>query len=63
MNVSDKLAKVTDSFTINMYDNGFMVDVSGRDLDGEWSSAKILCQDLEQVIAIVSEVSSMERDR
>jgi hypothetical protein len=63
MNVSDKLVKVSDSFTINMYDNGFMVDISGKDLDGEWSSAKILCQNLEQVIAIVSEVSSMERDR
>ncbi len=62
MNVSDKLTKVSDSFTINMYDNGFMVEVSGRDNDGEWKSAKVLCQDLEQVIAIVTEVAKMERD-
>lgn len=62
MNVSDKLTKVTDSFTINMYDNGFMIDVSGRDVDGEWKSAKILCQDLEQVISLVSEITKMERD-
>lgn len=63
MNVSDKLTKVCDSFTINMYDNGFMVEVSGRDDDGEWTTAKILCQELEQVIAVVTEVASMERDR
>jgi hypothetical protein len=62
MNVSDKLTKVGDSFTINMYDNGFMVEVSGRDDDGEWKTAKVLCQDLEQVVAIVTEVSTMERD-
>ncbi len=62
MNVSDKLTKVSDSFTINMYDNGFMVEVSGRDNDGEWKSAKILCQNLDQVIAIVTEVSDMERE-
>jgi len=62
MNVSDKLTKVSDSFTINMYDNGFMVEVSGRDEDGEWKTAKVLCQDLEQVIEIVTEVSGMERD-
>jgi len=62
MNVSDKLTKVTDSFTINMYDNGFMIDVSGRDSDGEWASAKILCQDLEQVVSLVSEITKMERD-
>jgi hypothetical protein len=62
MNVSDKLTKVSDSFTINMYDNGFMVEVSGRDEEGEWKTAKVLCQDLDQVIAIVTEVSIMERD-
>lgn len=62
MNVSDKLSKVGDSFTINMYDNGFMIDVSGRDSDGEWKSARILCQNLEQVIELVSEITTMERD-
>lgn len=62
MNVSDKLTKVGDSFTINMYDNGFMIEVSGRDDDGEWKTAKVLCQNLEQVVAIVTEVTSMERD-
>lgn len=62
MNVSDKLEKVSDSFTVNMYDNGFMVDVSGRDYDGEWKSAKIMCQNLEEVVAIVSEITSMGRD-
>ena len=62
MNIGDKLAKVGDSFTINMYDNGFMVEVSGRNSDGDWATAKVLCQNLEQVVSIVTEVSSMERD-
>lgn len=62
MNVSDKLTKVSDSFTVNMYDNGFMIDVSGRDDNGEWKSARILCQNLEQVIDLVSEITRMERD-
>lgn len=62
MNVSDKLTKVTDSFTINMYDNGFMIEISGKDHDSEWKSAKILCQNLEEVIAIVTEIANMERD-
>lgn len=62
MNVSDKLNKVTDSFTINMYDNGYMVEISGRDHDNEWKAAKVLCQNLDEVIAIVTEISKMERD-
>ena len=62
MNVSDKLEKVSDSFTVNMYDNGFMVDVSGRNHNGDYTSARILCQSLEQVVSLVSEITTMERD-
>ena len=62
MNVSDKLNKVTDSFTINMYDNGYMVEIAGGDHDNEWKGAKVLCQNLDEVIAIVTEISGMERD-
>ena len=40
MKLSDKLSKVSDSLTLNMYDNGFMVEISGKDLNDEWSSAK-----------------------
>ena len=30
-NQLDKLEKVNESFTVNRYDNGFMVEFSGRD--------------------------------
>jgi hypothetical protein len=62
MDISNKLSKVSDSFTINMYDNGFMIDISGRDHNDEWTSAKVICQNLEQVIVLVSEISTMKRD-
>ena len=62
MKVSDKLSKVSDSFTVNMYDNGFMVEVSGRNDDNDWSSAKILCNDLEAMIEVVKEISHLPRD-
>ena len=62
MNVSDKLAKVTDSFTINMYDNGFMLEISGRDDSGDWATAKILCKDMDELIALIKEAAVMERD-
>jgi hypothetical protein len=60
--VSDKLAKVNDSFTVNMYDNGFMAEIGGRDKDGEWASAKILVSDMDQLMALIKEVTEMERD-
>ena len=61
MKVSDKLAKVDESFTVSMYDNGFMVEVSGRDSDDEWASAKILCSTFEQVVETIKEIPSLKR--
>ena len=62
MKLSDKLSKCGDSLTVNMYDNGFMVDVSGRDAEDNWKSAKIMCQTLEEVNAVIAEASVMTRD-
>jgi len=62
MKLSDKLSKVSDSLTLNMYDNGFMVEVSGKDLTDEWRTAKIMASSKEEVAAIIDEAVSMERD-
>lgn len=58
MKLSDKLSKVGDSLTVNMYDNGYMVEVSGRDDDGDWASAKILCSTLDEVTAVIKEAAT-----
>ena len=62
MKLSDKLSKVNDSLTLNMYDNGFMIEVSGKDLTDDWSTAKIMASSKEEVVAIIDEAVSMERD-
>ncbi len=59
MKLSDKLAKVGDSLTVNMYDNGYMVEVSGRDSDDDWKTAKILCPTLEDVYAVINEAATV----
>jgi hypothetical protein len=60
--ISDKLRKVSDSYTINMYDNGYMLEISGRDNDDEWSSAKIMCSTVEELVELVKEATDMERE-
>lgn len=62
MKLSDKLKKCSDSLTVNMYDNGYMVEVTGRDSQDEWKSAKIMCQTLDQVNAVIVEAASMPRE-
>lgn len=62
MKLNEKLEKVNDNFSVYMYDNGFMLEISGRSEDGEWSTAKILCKDMDELINLIKEASSMERD-
>ena len=60
--IADKLTKVNESFTINMYDNGYMVEVGGRDSEDEWKTSKIICNTLKEVIDIVIQVDAMPRN-
>lgn len=57
-----KIVKVSDSFTVNMYDNGFMVEVNGRNKKDDWATAKIMCTTIDDLIALVKEIADMERD-
>ena len=55
-----KLDKVNDSLTINRYDNGWMVEVGGRDDDDNWKSSKVLCNTEEELLDLIKEYNSME---
>ena len=61
-NLSDKLVKVNESFTVNMYDNGFMIEVGGRNKKGDYTNAKIMCSNVDQLHDLVQEACTMERD-
>jgi hypothetical protein len=58
----NKLSKVNESITLNRYDNGFMVEVGGRDNENDWKTAKILCSTEEEMMAVVREWNLMEID-
>ena len=57
-----KLSKVNENISINRYDNGWMVEVGGRDGENDWKTAKVLCNTEEEMIAVVKEWNSMEID-
>jgi hypothetical protein len=63
MKLDDKLEKVNDNFTVYMYDNGYMVDIGGRDSNEEWVTAKIICKDFEELVALIKQATQMSRDQ
>ena len=60
--ISDKLTTVNDNFSITMYDNGFLIDVSGKCEGDDWRTAKIMVPSLEQLLELVKEAATMPRD-
>jgi hypothetical protein len=61
-NISDKLSKVNENFTINMYDNGFMIEVSGKDSEDDWKAVKLMVQSVDELIVLIKEVTELPRD-
>lgn len=57
-----KLAKVSESITINRYDNGWMVEVGGRNKKDDWANSKTLCNTEEELLALIKEYNTMEID-
>jgi hypothetical protein len=57
-----KLTKVNESFTVNRYDNGFMLEITGRDSDSDWKTAKIMCATREQLFEVIIEALDMDKD-
>ena len=55
-----KLAKVGDNFTVNRYDNGWMVEVGGRNKKDDWVTAKVMCSTEQELLEIIKEYNAME---
>jgi molybdenum cofactor biosynthesis enzyme len=62
MQLKDKLAKIGDSLTVNLYDNGYMVDVSGKNEEDDWANARVMISSVEELLEIITEATEMERD-
>ena len=60
--ISDKLTKINESYTVYRYDNGFMMEAGGRNKKGDYVTAKILCNTLDEVLALVKEAGEMDLD-
>ena len=59
MMIKDKLTMVNDSLTIYRYDNGYMVEVGGRDSKDDWKNARISVSSINEAIDLVTEFSEL----
>jgi hypothetical protein len=52
--------KVEDSFTVNRYENGWMVHIVGNSETDQYIQTKIMCGDVHDVYALIQEYSTKE---
>lgn len=62
ISVAEKLEKVGESITVHMYDNGYMLELVGRDADGDWKTTKIVTTNLDDLFKLIEEASVMPKD-
>ncbi|CAB4124300.1 hypothetical protein UFOVP49_138 [uncultured Caudovirales phage] len=62
MSKLSKIVKANESFTINRYDNGFVVEVGGLNSENDYKTCKILCGTVEDLYEVINEVLLMEVD-
>jgi glycine cleavage system H lipoate-binding protein len=58
-----KLVKVNESISINRYDNGWMVEIGGRNKKEDWANTKTLCNTEEEVLALIKEWNTLPLDQ
>lgn len=59
--ISDKLVKVDSYFNVNIYDNGYMLEIYGDNKKGDGVHAKILANTLPELVELVKEACEMDR--
>lgn len=58
--LSDVFENVSESVTLNRYENGWMVEVSGDDHNDDWQNKKFIFPDLKNVLTFIEEYSKIK---
>jgi len=57
-----KMSKVNDSTTVYRYDNGWMLEMGGRDNKGDYKNLKVICNTEEDLFETIKEWNTKELD-
>jgi hypothetical protein len=58
--LSELFMNVSDSVTVNRYENGWMVEVSGNDHEDSWINRKFIFPDLKNVLTFLEDYSKIK---
>ena len=62
MEALKKLVKVSESFSIYMYDNGYVVEVGGRNKSDDWVTCKVIIKDVAELHTVVDQITQLPKE-
>ena len=63
MTCLDKLKKVNETVYFYRYDNGYMMEVSGRTIEDDYDTAKIIVDSVDEAVELLKEYNSLPVDK
>lgn len=62
MSINTKIVKVNDVYSVTMCANGYVVEITGRDVQENWSTSKLICTSMAELIELLGEINSMDKE-
>ena len=63
MSLTSKVIRVSESIIINRYDNGWMLEIAGRNKKQDWITTKTICNTEQEVLELVKEYNTIPLDQ
>ena len=57
----DIFNKINDNYNVTICNNGFVIDISGRDSSDEWITGKFVVKTLDELKDAVQDLAFMQR--
>lgn len=61
MNLLDFITKIGEDINIKVINNGYLVEVSGRDTLDDWKTVRLACKDRSELAALLDQCFELDR--
>jgi hypothetical protein len=56
-----QVVKNVSDFSVSVFDNGFTLQYSGNDADGDWADTKVIVSDIDKLCELIRGVVELPR--
>ncbi len=62
MNLLDFICKIGEDINIKLIDNGYLIEVSGKNANDDWKTVKLACSSRSELDALLDQCFEIDRD-